>query len=409
MRVQKSRMIASKVSLATCLISTLLFQSSFTDKALCQSIDEPKPDSCCSTNSIPLVRQETILEGKKPDTAKKQIQTEKSHKGMVLIPSGTFVMGGVDREARRDEFPRHKVYIDSFWMDETEVTNEQFQEFVDKTGYVTTAEKEISWEELKKDLPSDTKKLSDDKLKPGSLVFQKPNSKKIRHYSQWWSWTPGACWKHPQGAGSSIEGLEKHPVVHVSYYDALAYANWAGKRLPTEAEWEYAARGGLDGASYVWGNEPIEPQHANVWQGKFPTTNLSSDGFELTAPAKSFSKNGYGLYDMAGNVWEWCQDNYHPRAYLIRVIKSGRDTVYKNPISNRKPFDPRHPNVKSLKVVRGGSFLCHASYCSSYRPSARMSSSPDTGMSHTGFRCVMDLDKTKLEKPLEKSSIKEEN
>jgi formylglycine-generating enzyme required for sulfatase activity len=274
--------------------------------------------------------------------------------------------------------------VNGFWMDETEVTNAQFRVFVEATGYVTTAEKKPVWEELRKQLPPGTPKPPESKLVPGSAVFTPPKGKvNLKDFSQWWQWTPGACWKHPEGPDSDLRGRDDHPVVHVSWDDAIAYAGWAGKRLPTEAEWEFAARGGLDGKPYVWGDEPPDPTRANLWQGEFPHKNTAEDGFERSAPVKSYPPNGYGLYDMAGNVWEWCADWYQRDLYAQRAGKGviedpkGPDST----VDTQRPFTPQ-------RVQRGGSFLCNDSYCSRYRPSARHGCSPDTGMSHVGFRCV---------------------
>lgn len=313
--------------------------------------------------------------------------------GMILIPAGEFVMGGVGPEARGDELPRHKVYVDSFWMDETEVTNRQFQEFVEATGYVTTAQKVPELGSLKRELPAGVSLPSPETLQPGSLVFAKPAKDAVlKHYSQWWKWVPGANWRHPEGPQDSIEGKDDHPVVHISFEDALAYASWAGKRLPTEAEWEYAARGGLSEQPFVWGSNEITATHANVWQGHFPFENTREDGFETTAPVKSFPANGYGLFDMAGNVWELCTDKYQPSTYLQQVVKSGSNSSCINPLGPASSYDRRHPFGAVLHSVRGGSFLCHNSYCSSYRPSARMSLPEDTSMNHTGFRCVRNVE-----------------
>jgi formylglycine-generating enzyme required for sulfatase activity len=308
---------------------------------------------------------------------------------MVWIPGGEFIMGSTDPLARPDESPVHRVHVDGFWMDATEVTNAQFRSFIDATGYLTVAERAIDWEVMKSQAPAGTLKPPEEELLPGSLVFTPPDHQvALGDYSQWWVWTPGASWRHPEGPSSSINGREDHPVVHIAYEDALAYCKWAGKRLPTEAEWEFAARGGLNTVN-VWGPEPVDASRCNIWQGRFPDVNTSEDGFARTAPVRSYPSNGYGLYEVAGNVWEWCADLYHPNAYSMRASQSGADAAV-NPVGPSESFDPRNPYEPRLIVIRGGSFLCNDSYCASYRPSARMATSPDTSLSHTGFRCVRD-------------------
>ena len=314
---------------------------------------------------------------------------EGSTENMVKIPGGTFMMGADNDQARDDEYPKHKVTVDGFWMDEAEVTNAQFREFVNATGYITTAEKKPDWEEIKKQLPPGTPKPSEDLLVASSLVFTPPNYPiRLNNSAQWWSWVQGADWKHPQGPESNIEGKDDYPVVHISWYDAMAYAKWAGKRLPTEAEWEWAARGGLEQKIYPWGDEHVDTgkPKANAWQGSFPDKNTLSDKHYDAAPVKSFPANNYGLYDMAGNVWEWCYDWYRYDYY--KTVKS--EEGVKNPQGPDDSLDPEDPTVPK-RVQRGGSFMCHDSYCSGYRVSARMKSSEDTGLSHTGFRCVMDV------------------
>ncbi|MBL8964203.1 MAG: formylglycine-generating enzyme family protein [Phycisphaerae bacterium] len=312
--------------------------------------------------------------------------------GMVWIPGGEFKMGSTDPLARPDERPVHRVRVSGFWMDRTEVTNAQFAEFVKATGYKTVAERPVDWEELKKQVPEGTPKPDVSMLAPGSLVFTPPSQPvSTQNAAAWWTWTPGANWRHPRGPDSDTVGLENHPVVHVAHVDAVAFATWAGKRLPTEAEWEFAARGGLDGRVNVWGDEPVDAKRCNIWQGQFPDKNTEEDGFILTSPVRSFPPNGYTLYDMAGNVWEWCSDLYRPDTYARQVLDvGGPSTVIDNPKGPERSFDPRNPYSPESRVHRGGSFLCNDVYCASYRPSARMAAPPDTGMSHLGFRCVSD-------------------
>ncbi len=312
---------------------------------------------------------------------------------MVWIPAREFVMGGVGPEIRPDELPPHRVRVDGLWMDATEVTNAQFRAFIDATGYITTAQRAIEWEVLRLQVPPDTPRPDDAMLAPGSLVFTPPHAiRGLADITQWWQWVPGADWGHPTGPRSSIEGLDDHPVVHVSHDDALAYCQWAGKRLPTEAEWERAARGELDSAPFIWGDDPITPDRANVFQGQFPVHNAALDGFETTAPVATFPANSMGLHDMAGNVWEWCADYYRGDAYARLARRIGPDGVALNPPGPDHCRDPRNPLSTTSRVQRGGSFLCNAVYCSSYRPSARMGCPGDTSLSHTGFRCVMDAD-----------------
>lgn len=317
-------------------------------------------------------------------------RAEAGPEGMVWIAGGEFVMGSTDPLARDDEAPPHRVRLDGFWIDATEVTNAQYRAFVDATGYVTVAERAVDWEELKKQVPPGTPKPADELLRPGSLVFTPPDhAVDLRDYSQWWSWTIGANWRHPAGPDSTIAGKDDYPVVHIAYEDAMAYCRWAGKRLPTEGEWEYAARGGLAQKRFVWGDEPIDGTRANTWQGDFPHRNTEEDGFARAAPVRRYPPNGYGLYGMAGNVWEWCSDLYRPDTYAEDAKRSGPDGVTVNPAGPARSFDPRNPLAPESRVQRGGSFLCHASYCASYRPAARMPGTPDTGLEHLGFRCVM--------------------
>jgi formylglycine-generating enzyme len=310
--------------------------------------------------------------------------------GMKYIPEGAFMMGGDNGQGSEDEFPKHSVQVGGFWMDETEVTNAQFQKFVEATGYITTAEQKPDWEELKKTVPPGTTKPPDSVLIAASLVFKQTEGPvELRDFNQWWSWVAGANWKHPQGENSSIKGKENYPVVQISWYDAMAYCKWAGKRLPTEAEWEFAARGGLVNNIYPWGNEHVNTGKAktNSWEGKFPYLNTMKDSYLTSAPVRSYKPNGYGLYDMAGNVWEWCSDWYDVDYYSL----IGKSTVV-NPQGPGKSNDPEDIYTPK-KSLRGGSFLCNDSYCSGYRVARRMKSSPDTGLEHTGFRCVKDVSK----------------
>ena len=322
----------------------------------------------------------------KPIIVKSQ-KKSKDNKNMVLIPGGVFSMGG-DGDGWKDEFPKHKVEIDSFWMDINEVTNNQFLEFVNSTGYITTAERNIDWNQMKKDLPPNTPKPDDSYLVPSSLVFfPTSGAVNLNDVSQWWKFINGANWRQPQGPGSNIDGKGNHPVVHVSWYDAIAYCEWAGSRLPTEAEWEYASRGGIIDATFSWGNEDLDEGKlkANTWNGNFPYYNSKDDGFIYTADVRSFEPNGYGLFDMSGNVWEWCSDWYDENYYY-----SVSEILSINPQGPPKSYDSNEPYAQK-KVSRGGSFLCHKSYCTGYRNSMRMKSTPDTSSMHTGFRTVRSL------------------
>jgi formylglycine-generating enzyme required for sulfatase activity len=313
-------------------------------------------------------------------------QPAQREEGMVWIPGGEFVMGTDDPESYEHERPAHRVKIDGFWMDATEVTNEQFRSFVKATGYITLAERTPEWEDMRKQLPPGTAKPHDSVLVAGSLVFHAPDEPVLLNdYSQWWKWLPGADWKHPEGPGSDLEGRWNHPVVHIAYDDALAYCQWAGKRLPTEAEWEFASRGGREQERYGWGNE-LTPQGrylANTFQGSFPSTNLQEDGFEKTSPVKSFPPNAYGLYDIIGNVWEWTSDWYDVNYYKTL----GASPVSENPQGPASAYDPNEPYAHK-RVSKGGSYLCASNYCVNYRPSARQGTAFDSGMSNLGFRCV---------------------
>lgn len=285
---------------------------------------------------------------------------------MAWVPGGEFWMGTNEDEAYPHEKPARKVTIIGFWMDFTEVTNEQFKSFIDSTGYSTRAERQISWQQIVHETGTQWDKPHDSILPPGSLVFVPPNEPiLINDFTLWWRFIPGANWLHPDGPESNLEGKWSHPVVHIAYQDAEAFCTWMGKRLPTEAEWEFAARGGRDQQRYAWGNEFIpEGDHmANTFQGSFPVINLVEDGYEGTSPVKSFPPNDFGLYDIIGNVWEWTSDSFHDfhqsiDSYVIR------------------------------RVTKGGSFLCAGNYCINYRPSARQATEESSGSSNIGFRCV---------------------
>ncbi len=313
-------------------------------------------------------------------------------KNMVWIPGGEFLMGSESRLAKNNEKPAHKVRVNGFWMDQTDVTNAQFAEFVNATGYVTTAERKPDWDTIKVQLPPGTPKPPDDQLVAGALVFVgTQEAVPLNDYSRWWQYVPGANWRHPKGPDSSIIGKEKFPVVQVSYADALAYAKWAGKRLPTEAEWEYAARGGIQQANYAWGDE-FKPQGktmANTFAGKqFPIVEpIVKDKIGTTRVA-SFPPNGYGLYDMTGNVWQLVADWYRADAFLLE--SQGPEPI--NPTGPENSYDPGDsstPVDAPKRVIRGGSFLCDENFCMSYRPSARRGVDPYNPMSHIGFRLVM--------------------
>lgn len=304
---------------------------------------------------------------------------------MVLIRGGKFLMGS--DKFYPEEKPVYEVTVDGFWIDKYEVTNEEYRKFVDATGYVTVAERPLD----PKAYPGADPKL----LVPGALVFQKSKGPvNLNSYFNWWAWVPGTSWKHPKGPGSTLKGLERHPVVHVAYEDAEAYARWAGKELPTEAEWEYAARGGLEGKNFTWGDEDVQftKPMANTWQGEFPYQNLMVDGYEGTAPVGSFAPNGYGLYDMAGNVWEWTSDWYvaHLDESANKVKTCCTSHVNPRVVSPEQSYDPCQPQIKiPRKVLKGGSHLCAPNYCLRYRPAARQPQMIDTGMNHLGFRCIV--------------------
>lgn len=308
-------------------------------------------------------------------------------KGMVWIAGGQLVMGSNETEAYVVEKPAVEVHVKGFWMDVTEVTNADFEKFVIATGYKTLAERPIDWEELKKQLPPNTPKLSDEDLAPGSMVFTPPKQAVSLHdHSAWWSWVKGANWKHPEGPESNLVGREMHPVVHIAYEDAVAYANWVGKRLPTEAEWEFAAKGGINGKKFAWGDEftPNGTYLANTFQGVFPTQDEGKDGYKSTAPVRSYPPNSYGAYDLIGNVWELTSDWFDALKHARIAGKAPKLDVGMNPC-----YNPSNPYAME-RVIKGGSFLCASNYCMNYRPSARQGQAIDSGSSNVGFRLVSD-------------------
>ena len=298
---------------------------------------------------------------------------------MVFVPGGEFLMGS-DRHYI-EEAPAHRVKVDGFWIDKTPVTNAQFRRFVEGTGHNTFAEIVPDAKDYPGALPH--------MLRAGSLVFVKSKAPvDLGNWSNWWTFCFGADWRHPHGPESSIDGLDQYPVLHVAYRDAQAYARWAGKELPTEAEWEFAARGGLDAAEFAWGDkfEPEGYPMAKTWQGEFPWQNLLRDGYEYTSPVGVFPANGYGIYDMIGNVWEWTTDWYasrHPEQKSCCAPQNPRGA------SEEESYDPRQPKIKiPRKVIKGGSHLCAPSYCRRYRPAARHAEPVDTSTGHLGFRCI---------------------
>ncbi|MEZ5040351.1 MAG: formylglycine-generating enzyme family protein [Saprospiraceae bacterium] len=362
-------------------------QGEKTDRAERLDITKMDPVHCYTGEASPYTAVGLIPTYlKEVEQIKADPKEAQSTEGMIWIEGGSYQMGGDNDQAREDEFPKHPTVVDNFWMDETEVTNAQFKSFIEATSYVTTAEKEITREDILAQLPPGTTLPEDLDLSPFSLVFHSPPPSNQAYGPQdWWQVVKGASWQHPQGPESTIEGKENEPVVHISWYDAMSFCKWKGKRLPTEAEWEYASRGGKKGAIYPWGDTPISAQFANYWQGDFPVKNEVEDGFARLAPVKSFPPNELGLYEMAGNVWEWCADWYRHDYYQATVTTR----TVNNPLGPTDSFDPQEPTVPK-KVVRGGSFLCNDSYCSGYRVASRMKSSPDTGLEHTGCRCVRD-------------------
>jgi formylglycine-generating enzyme required for sulfatase activity len=309
-----------------------------------------------------------------------KVKAAPSTEDMVWVGGGTFQMGS-DRHYP-EEAPARGAEVGGFWIDRHAVTNLQFRRFVDATGHVTVAERPAR--------ASDYPGAKPELLQPASVVFMKPAGPvDLRNYFNWWTYVPGANWRHPEGPGSSIDDRADHPVVHLAYEDAEAFAQWIGKELPTEAEWEFAARGGLDGASYAWGEEftPGGKHMANTWQGEFPWQNLLADGYERTAPVGQFPPNGYGLFDMIGNVWEWTTDWYTDRHTITKTCCGNL-----NPTggSREQSYDPQMPGIHiPRKAIKGGSFLCAPNYCRRYRPAARMAQPIDTSACHVGFRLIL--------------------
>lgn len=310
---------------------------------------------------------------------------------MVWVPGGEFSMGCDDprgkpfggKEAMPDARPVHRVKVGGFWMDRTEVTNDQFASFVAATGYVTVAETPPS--------AADFPGAPPENLVAGSIVFTPPaRPVPLDNHYVWWAYVPGADWRHPTGPDSSIEGLGDLPVVQIAWADAAAYAAWAGKRLPTEAEWEFAARGGLSGATYPWGEDFLvdDAPMANTWQGRFPLANTAEDGFTAIAPVASYPPNGYGLHDVSGNVWEWCSDWYRPDTYRKDAAGGG---LAVDPHGPETSHDPQEPG-QAKRVLRGGSFLCTDQYCSRYIVGTRGKGEASSGANHIGFRCVRSPD-----------------
>ena len=328
-----------------------------------------------------------------PTVENKALAPSPAPEGMVWIPGGEFSMGSADptkthcegggHEPMRDARPIHRVYVDGFWMDATEVTNEQFARFVAATKYLTIAER--------KPRPEDIPGAPPEALVAGSIVFTPPGEPvDLQNALAWWRYVPGANWQHPEGPQSDLKGKEKAAAVHIAYADALAYATWAGKRLPTEAEWEFAARGGASGKPFAWGDElkPGGKWMANIFQGHFPDKNTAEDGFAGIAPVAQFPPNKYGLYDIAGNAWEWCSDWYRPDYYaqLDKTVGVG-PVVARNPQGPADSLDPDEPD-QPKRVQRGGSFLCSDQYCSRYMVGTRGKGEPSSAASHIGFRCV---------------------
>lgn len=382
-RVSKAAARSNPAMIVTCVV-VLLVGLGLWKFASRQTVQATKSRKGAAAESLPAAPISFI-----PTVENKNTPTTSVPEGMAWIPGGEFSMGAQDppnmdavgMQATQDSRPIHRVYVDGFWMDKTDVTNEEFAKFVKATHYVTVAERKPKAEDFPGAPPEN--------LVAGSVVFSPPNhAVPLNNHYQWWSYVPGADWRHPLGPKSSIRGKEDYPVVQVAYQDAEAYAQWAGKRLPTEAEWEFAARGGLTGKPFVWGDtfRPNGKWMANTFQGHFPDKDTGEDHYVGIAAVERFPANGYGLYDMAGNVWQWTSDWYRPDYYQQLANAGG---VARNPKGPDTPYDPSEPNERK-KAHRGGSFLCTDQYCSRYMVGTRGKGEVSTGTNHLGFRCVKD-------------------
>ena len=375
-------------------------------------VPEPaKPPSSSVIDSPPLMsKAEDDDDGKFEST---KLNTDKPPEdgpsGMVWIPGGEFSMGCEDprgcvcggNNSMPDARPIHRVYVDGYWMDTTEVTNEQFAKFVEATKYVTIAEKPPLREFFRSDEEFDA--ILPENRVPGSTVFTHTDQPvPLENFLAWWRYERGADWRHPDGPKSNLDGKERFPVVHVAFPDVVAYCEWAGKRLPTEAEWEFAARGGQAGQRYTWGDDlkPDDKWQVNIWQGKFPMTDSAEDGFQGIAPVAQFAPNPFGLYDLSGNVWEWCSDWYHEE-YYSQVAQQG--AVLRNPQGPRASQFSREPGTP-VRVRRGGSFLCSDAYCTRYMIGTRGEGEISTASNHCGFRCVVTPEMWKTRKLAQQSS-----
>ncbi len=337
--------------------------------------------------------KEKAVETEQKITLKPMPEPSEKQEGMRWIPGGEFVMGSDHQNAYPAEKPAVDLQVKGFWMEIHEVTNAEFEKFTEATGYVTVAEKDPDWEDLKKQVPPGTPKPPDDVLVAGSMVFTPPSQPvPLQDISLWWSWVEGANWKHPEGPESDLEGREDHPVVHIAHEDAVAYAEWVGKRLPTEVEWEFAASGGTNGKRFAWGDEltPNGSYLANTFQGSFPNENKALDGFEGTAPVMSFEPNTFGLYDMIGNVWEMTDDWFDALKYARLAGEAPKLDAGMNPC-----YNPENPSAME-RGIKGGSYLCAENYCVNYRPSARQGQAFDSGTSNIGFRLVKDPENKSL-------------